>query len=476
MKTLNYIVLLIISLTIYYISFSAIFFCNSKVKLLVSSVVTAIFGILTFLIGVKLSLLFKNLNSIIYSKLIFEFFAILRKFTGWDDTNLNIFIALICLLNIIRSISKNIFITSFDYEKKTQFFKDTIILENHFYKLFTGKELTNCIINIKNSEKYNSKTLFAALCDCDKLNQQTGRFWEISSNINEMSLYDFSTDAKITKKSLSKYFSRADEVLRILTQGFEDDLNFQDFHESIRQFNFERSNYVNFVDESLNVISIIIGIHWVFYNAILLAIAVQLFANDGILKMVIYPFVLFLFPLIFNTVKPFLFLIYMHPFDIGDRVFISDFNEENLIVKSIGLNSTIFERWNNEIVIYTNNYLQSKVLKNIKRSRKQTWLLDIMINKSDLDKVKELELFLTDFCNENTALEGIVLSSQSIKDSSYIKINIQVKHSINHQNGYFMWFVQNKFMKRFIFYLNLLKIKIDLAEQPISVKHARVSI
>ena len=154
----------------------------------------------------------------------------------------------------------------------------------------------------------------------------------------------------------------------------------------------------------------------------------------------------------------------MHPFDIGDRIFIGD---ENLIVKSVGLTSTVFERWNNDYVIYTNRCLRSKILKNIRRSRNQVWSVSVVINRKDLDKTKDLDVMLSNFCKENSAFEDILFSCEEMVDNYFIKLNILVKHSINYQNGYFMCYVQNRFMKRLVFYLNSLKIIFKPLEHPV---------
>lgn len=276
-------------------------------------------------------------------------------------------------------------------------------------------------------------------------------------------------NGKITRASLSKYFTDPGNVLNIITQGLDTELEYQDFHDSIRQFNVERSAYVTFIEENAIICSLITKIHWFFHILIVLAFAVQLFATDGILKFVLYPFIILMFPIGFNVIDSFFFLIYMHPFDIGDRVFIDD---ENLIVKSIRPTSTVFERWNNEMVIYTNGYLRSKILKNIRRSKNQTWSLAIKINRKDMNKAEQFETMLKNFCSENKAFEDIIFSSEEVIDNMYVKINLLVKHSINYQNGYYMCYVQTRFMKKLVFFLNYLKIRFDPLEYPIFITGA----
>lgn len=182
--------------------------------------------------------------------------------------------------------------------------------------------------------------------------------------------------AKITKKSLGRFSKESGKILRILTGGNKDELEFQEFCEIVKQFNLERSNYLNFVVESLNVISILTRILWFLYFKAIFIVSIHLFGRGDLFKLVIYPLIIVLIRASFNTINSFLFLIRMHPYDIGDRLLISEFNiEEDLIVRSIGLASTTFKRWNNEIVIFNNKILQRKVIKNLIRFKKHSWSL-----------------------------------------------------------------------------------------------------
>ena len=555
MQFQTYTILFIIFKAIYYMAFIPILFYDKnkffEITSLIQVFITVTSGFISLLIANKISFIskgfiIKSLKSFVYSKLIYEFYLMLKVYFNNKNADIGIFVISICIFNFIRSLSKNFFLSCFDYERKLAFFNDTLDLEKHFYTLFTGKDLNaeNLINTLRNSPKYDSKTLFCILCDNPVLSQYAPRFWELSVykdysmtlesskidsdfnpeilkeinsptpndvtikpifnkstqsktkdkgnqenfNINgqcivgqqgikeERTNSAFSTSngqnnlenlemrGKITLESLSKYFRDSRGVFKILTQGLDTELEYQDFHDNIRQLNIERTSYLNFIDENSRITSMIARIHWAVYSLVILVAAVQLFGNDGLLKFAIYPFILFLFPIGFNMMDSFFFLIYMHPFDIGDRIFIE---EENLIVKSLRLTSVVFERWNNEIVIYTNKHLRSKILRNIRRSKSQAWSVSTIVSKKYIKKIRDLEVLLKNFCKENNAFEGIVLTCDEVVDNSFIKISLLVKHSINYQNGYFMCYVQNRFMKKFIFFLNSLKIKFDPIEHPV---------
>jgi small-conductance mechanosensitive channel len=431
----------------------------------------------------------KITKTFIYSKKFLEFFLIFQKVSNFKKiANLELFIIISIVLNVLRSLFKCVLKHNFNFSKKLPFYNDILILEEKFSTLFTGESVQKSINLECLNNKNDSKVLFSLLSDCPEMKKKFSRLFNISSFADIFSTSTFHTSndiqindphlnksakslkimtGKITEKSLAKYFADPGKILKILTQGFDSELDFQDFHDNFRQFKIEKQAYLNFNKENQNIILILNTITCFIFLFSEFAIFIQLLSSNSLVKLVVFPFILFLLPLTFNIIDSFLFLIFNHSFDINDRINIED---ENLIVKSITLTSTIFEKWNNEIVIYSNKHLKKQILKNIKRSKNQYWNLNLLINSKDSSKVNELEYHLKEYCKNTTILKGIILSYNEILDSSFIKLNLQIKHAINYQNGYFMWYIQNKFMKRLLYLMKNMNIRYYPQEQPIFTK------
>ncbi|CCO29298.1 hypothetical protein BN14_03306 [Rhizoctonia solani AG-1 IB] len=84
-----------------------------------------------------------------------------------------------------------------------------------------------------------------------------------------------------------------------------------------------------------------------------------------------------------------MFIFVTHPFDTGDRVFIE---QENLIVKRMGLFATEFVRADGTTLYYFNSNLFTKFITNVRRSGKQFEGLTLQVDwRTPLSKLEQLE-------------------------------------------------------------------------------------
>lgn len=324
---------------------------------------------------------------------------------------------------------------------------------NHYSEVF---EEGNFEFNLNDSRADNSSMLSNSnnsnIDDCNVLNLTVEEFEGFSH------LENIKMKGKITEESISRHFNKrsASDFFKILTQNFDDSLNFLDFNEYIRQFNNERTNLLMSLDNNEEILKTLKRVLSAVESVCLFVFLTFIFSSYEFLRVLLLAVSIFLIPVIINLIESFVFLVYMHPYDVGDRIYIED---DNLIVKRIGFTKTVFERWNNEYVVMPNRYIKNKIIKNIRRSKSQQWKIDFYASgKTKMSRVDRLRSNLEEFVENNKAFEHLTVLIDEIKDCSFFKLSFIVKHSINHQNGFFMWHVQNKFMIKLVHELKRNKI------------------
>lgn len=255
---------------------------------------------------------------------------------------------------------------------------------------------------------------------------------------------------QISEKSLLAHLPQSDAAacFKILTQNFETSLSFIDFEENIRQMNLERGCLISTLLNNRRTMRTLSRMLLVVELFVLTSVIFFIFDVRKVVKTVVPPVCIFLFPVIWNIFDAFMFVICSHPYDIGDRIYIDD---DNLVVRDIGLTSTTFERWNNEYVVVANSYIKTKAIRNIRRSKNQQWQISFYISADTSEQTREtLEANMRAFVEKSPAFEHITIVYDEIKECRFYKISFIVKHAINHQNGFFKWRVQNKFMIKLI--------------------------
>lgn len=66
-----------------------------------------------------------------------------------------------------------------------------------------------------------------------------------------------------------------------------------------------------------------------------------------------------------NMFEGIIFLFVTHPYDVGDRVFIDN---NNYIVKELGILYTVLEKWDGQVIYSPNSVLATKDITNVRRS------------------------------------------------------------------------------------------------------------
>lgn len=158
-----------------------------------------------------------------------------------------------------------------------------------------------------------------------------------------------------------------------------------------------------------------------------------------------------------NMFESMIFLLVIHPFDVGDRVFIplggnnlghigtltgsvSNDGMDNLVVSEMHLLSTSFERWDG-VKIYIPNYLlSSKPIVNIRRSGPLIEVQKIMIDFSTpLSKIDTLRYRLHKWVTEDQVGKSMFTSLsrvcvESVENCNRLNLNIFFQHQMNWQD------------------------------------------
>nr|AGE96015.1 hypothetical protein ECU01_1240 [Encephalitozoon cuniculi] len=276
----------------------------------------------------------------------------------------------------------------------------------------------------------------------------------------------------ITAESLRVHFGEehAREAYSLIAFKRGEGINYDVFRENGRQINGERNNlYRTIMDNKklLNVIWFILALleSIVGYLVIIMYFKVQPLLLELIFPMVIVPAL----PIIKMTVESFLFIIYTHPYDPGDRVHVDG---ENMVVRRISLFSTVLECWDGVEIIIPNLVIREKAILNIRRSKLQQWKLSILISsKTSERKIELLREAIKRFVKSDRSYVTASLNISEIVDCNHLKLTVIVKHSINFQSGFFMWTGHTKFVNMLLAIMCKLDIRfIPLGKEIMNLK------
>ncbi|TFK43314.1 Mechanosensitive ion channel-domain-containing protein [Crucibulum laeve] len=130
-----------------------------------------------------------------------------------------------------------------------------------------------------------------------------------------------------------------------------------------------------------------------------------------------------------------MFLFVTHPYDTGDRCFIDN---ENLVVKKVGLFATVFSRVDGTETYYFNSQLFNKFITNVRRSGKTFENLTMQVAwRTPLEKLDALEKHLNDWLSteENRWFEPSTnITFQHIVYQRYLELTIGIGHNGNWQD------------------------------------------
>jgi len=142
-----------------------------------------------------------------------------------------------------------------------------------------------------------------------------------------------------------------------------------------------------------------------------------------------------------------MFLFVTHPFDTGDRVFV---DEENFIVKKMGLFATTFQRSDGTETYYFNSQLFNKFITNVRRSGKTFENMTLQVAwRTPLEKLDELERLMKEWLatEENRWYDpGTAVTLQSINFQRSLEFTMGIGHNGNWQD----WGLRNARKTAFI--------------------------
>lgn len=273
----------------------------------------------------------------------------------------------------------------------------------------------------------------------------------------------------ITKESLRIHFKdKTDYVYNILTFNRSDVLNYTVFRDNIRQINNERQNlYMAIVSNK----SLLDKIYYtlIAIEALIIYYIVSKWLNIQplLIKLCIPIFFIPTWSSIKLIVESFFFIVYSHPYDPGDRIFLDN---ENYIVSDMSLLTTTLTRWDGYKCIIPNLYIRDKLITNIRRSNAQTWEINVCICKTtNEEKFKKLKNIFSKCIEHDKAYHNITMYKTDIINSNYINLKIHVKHNYNFQNGFLMWNNHTKFLKVLTAAFSIIGIKYLPMKQEINI-------
>ncbi|KAH7931366.1 hypothetical protein BV22DRAFT_1027599 [Leucogyrophana mollusca] len=136
-----------------------------------------------------------------------------------------------------------------------------------------------------------------------------------------------------------------------------------------------------------------------------------------------------------NIFDAIMFLFVTHPFDTGDRCFIDD---DNLIVKKMGLFATVFTRSDGTETYYFNSQLFTKFITNVRRSDKMVESLTMQVAwRTPLDKLDTLQQLLNDWLatEENRWFQPTTsVTLQHIDFQRHLELTITIPHNSTWQD------------------------------------------
>ncbi|EJW01241.1 hypothetical protein EDEG_00541 [Edhazardia aedis USNM 41457] len=251
----------------------------------------------------------------------------------------------------------------------------------------------------------------------------------------------------ITEETLSVNFQNKTikQIITALTFFSKTEVNNTNWNDVSRQIFKEKSN----VYKSLYNYDKLFKMLYFMLNLAVLAIVMVFFMVLHQYKISSAPYIISIISYMFlpslrKVAEAFFFIIINHPFDCGDRVVI---NGDVMIVKKINLFSTIFDKWNGELIIFNNLQLSKLCLDNYNRSGNQRNEYELLINRSDIDKMLNVELDMDIFVTNDARYSECNFCVQSIDHGMFLIYKIFLTQTSNFRNGYYMWRAKTDFVE-----------------------------
>ncbi|KAL7750093.1 hypothetical protein RI367_004608 [Sorochytrium milnesiophthora] len=148
-----------------------------------------------------------------------------------------------------------------------------------------------------------------------------------------------------------------------------------------------------------------------------------------------------------NMFESLVFIFSMHPYDVGDRVFIDGFN---LVVTEIGILTTVFTRADGQRIYAPNVTLQTKLINNVRRSAQQTETIEVQVAyDTPIAKIDQLEEKLNDFLRKHNRdfRSGMVVQHFDVENVNRVRLVMFLPYKSNWQDSLKRWMRRAKFMR-----------------------------
>lgn len=174
-----------------------------------------------------------------------------------------------------------------------------------------------------------------------------------------------------------------------------------------------------------------------------------------------------------NVIESIIFLFVIHPFDIGDRIFVNlNGKVENLLVAELNVFSTTFFKWDGTSFFVPNNVLIHSPISNIRRSGSIMENHIIQVNSSTkpekLQKLKEkLKIFVLE--KKEYYTDYILVNYDRKEDSNKLFIKILMQYKGNFQQYEFYLLKRSVFIAELCRCLKSLRIEYTLPVQNVNI-------
>ncbi|ELA42569.1 uncharacterized protein VICG_00321 [Vittaforma corneae ATCC 50505] len=174
-----------------------------------------------------------------------------------------------------------------------------------------------------------------------------------------------------------------------------------------------------------------------------------------------------------GVLQSIIFLFVIHPFDIGDRVFIRlGDTVENLVVAELNIFSTTFYKFDGTSFFVPNSVMIGTHISNIRRSKNIMESHSIQIDSNTKPKkLVKLREMLVEFCRHNTPFytDYILVNYESIENSNKLYIKILMQYKGNFQNYEYYLKRRSEFVCELGRCLKHLKIGYSLPTQKVRI-------
>lgn len=171
-----------------------------------------------------------------------------------------------------------------------------------------------------------------------------------------------------------------------------------------------------------------------------------------------------------NAVSCAIFLFFIHPYDVGDRIFVNlDNREENLVVAELNVFSTVFLRWDGVVLVVPNQILREKPIINIRRCGVMTEFHRIQIDvNTPPEKIDSLKGYLKRYVMKNSEVytDYLIVNFESIENNNILHLRVVMQYRKNWQNYDRYLEIRSEFLKA----LNSSLQKCGIDYQPLTQK------